>query len=514
MAQFKSLLFSILFLSISLTSLAQNSSPKREFRGVWVATVVNIDWPSKAGLSTQQQKDELIKLLDKHQEEGINAIMFQIRPATDAFYAKGTEPWSQYLTGKQGQAPNPFYDPLQFAIEECHKRGMELHAWFNPYRATFDGKDENIAPDHITRLKPNWFFKYDGKKLFNPGLPEVREYINKIILNVVDNYDIDGVHFDDYFYPYAVKGQFIDDESTFWLYNRGIKDIKDWRRDNVDLLIKTVNDSVHAHKSYVKFGVSPFGIWKNKSQDPEGSISYGGDSFYGIYADSRKWVQEGWVDYVNPQIYWAFETKAAPYANLVDWWSNNTYGRHLYIGHGAYKVNATRELVWKNASQIGRQITYNRANPRVQGSVFFSSKSLTKNPLGISDTLSQHYYQYPALPPLMLWLDSVAPNKPQNLLGIEGDSGVLLSWKLPLPDNKGEKAYGFVVYRFDDNKPIDVTDITAIKKIYYGDITSWEDTTAEKGKLYTYVVTALDRVKNESEPSIAFKIKLKRGQVK
>jgi hypothetical protein len=199
---------------------------------------------------------------------------------------------------------------------------------------------------------------------------------------------------------------------------------------------------------------------------------------------------------------------------LVDWWSNNTYGRHLYIGHGAYKVNATRELVWKNASQIGRQITYNRANPRVQGSVFFSSKSLTKNPLGISDTLSQHYYQYPALPPLMLWLDSVAPNKPQNLLGIEGDSGVLLSWKLPLPDNKGEKAYGFVVYRFDDNKPIDVTDITAIKKIYYGDITSWEDTTAENGKLYTYVVTALDRVKNESEPSIAFKIKLKRGQVK
>jgi uncharacterized lipoprotein YddW (UPF0748 family) len=503
----------ILYISILLLTFKTEAqtpySPKREFRGVWVATVVNIDWPSKQGLSTAQQKKELITLLDKHQQEGINAIMFQIRPATDSFYAKSDEPWSQYLTGKQGQAPNPFYDPLQFVIEECHKRGMELHAWFNPYRATFDGNEANIVANHITKTKPEWFFKYDGKKLFNPGIPEVRAYINKVITNVVDNYDIDGVHFDDYFYPYSVRGQFIDDVETFKKYNNGIADIKDWRRYNVDELIKDLNDSIHAHKKYVKFGVSPFGIWKNKSQDSEGSISYGGDSYYGIYADARKWVKEGWVDYINPQIYWAFETKAAPYGNLVDWWSNNTYGRHLYIGHGAYKVNATKELAWKNPDQLGRQITYNRNNPRVQGSVFFSSKSLTTNPLGISDTLSNNYYKYPALPPLMLWLDAIAPNPPQNLLAIQDDKGVLLSWKLPLKAKDGDQAYGFVVYRFDNNNPIDVTQTSNIIKIYYGDITSYEDATAEKGKTYKYVVTPLDRVKNESEPSIPANITLK-----
>jgi len=199
-------LFTAVILLITNINAQTINSPKREFRGVWVATVVNIDWPSKQGLTTAQQKQELINLLDKHKQEGINAIMFQIRPATDAFYAKTDEPWSQYLTGKQGQAPNPFYDPLLFAIEECHKRGMELHAWFNPYRATFDGNEANIVFNHITKTKPEWFFKYDGKKLFNPGLPEVRAYINKVITNVIDNYDIDGVHFDDYFYPYAIKG--------------------------------------------------------------------------------------------------------------------------------------------------------------------------------------------------------------------------------------------------------------------------------------------------------------------
>ncbi|MBK0383795.1 family 10 glycosylhydrolase [Pedobacter sp. SD-b] len=503
-------LLSILTSFLSMGIYAQNNDlPKREFRGVWVATVVNIDWPSKPGLTTDQQKQEFIALLDKHKQEGINAIMFQIRPATDSFYAKSNEPWSQYLTGKQGQAPDPFYDPLQFAIEECHKRGMELHAWFNPYRATFDANDANIVANHITKTKPEWFFKYDGKKLFNPGIPEVRAYINKIIINVVDNYDIDGVHFDDYFYPYSVKGQFIDDDEAFKKYNNGISDIKDWRRNNVDLLIKELNDSIHAHKKYIKFGVSPFGIWKNKSQDPEGSISYGGDSYYGIYADARKWVKEGWVDYINPQIYWAFETKAAPYANLVDWWSDNTYGRHLYIGIGAYKVNATKELAWKNPTELSRQIAYYRNNPRVQGCVFFSSRSLTKNPLGIADTLANNYFKYPALPPLMLWLDSVAPNPPQNLLALQDDKGVLLSWKQPLVAKDGDKAYGFVVYRFDKDSTINLSQAKNIKMIYYGNITSFEDTTAEKGKIYSYVVTTLDRVKNESEPSIPVLIGLK-----
>jgi uncharacterized lipoprotein YddW (UPF0748 family) len=517
MRTLKHLISFFLFIVIYNSTIAQEiSAPKREFRGVWVATVVNIDWPTKPGLTTQQQKDEFLKLLNEHQREGINAIMFQIRPATDAFYAKSSEPWSQYLNGKQGQAPFPFYDPLQFAVEECHKRGMELHAWFNPYRATFDGKEENIVATHITKLKPEWFFKYDGKKLFNPGLPEVRAYINKIILNVVDNYDIDGVHFDDYFYPYEVKGQVIDDAEAFILYNNGIKNIKDWRRYNVDELIHQLSDSIHAHKKYVKFGISPFGIWKNKAQDPDGSETAGGDSYYGLYADSKKWVKEGWVDYINPQIYWSFETKAAPYDKLVDWWSNNSFGRHLYIGQGAYRINASKDLSWKSSTQFTRQISYNRLNSRVQGSVFFSSKSLTNNPLGIADILANQYYKNLSLPPLMLWLDSVAPNKPQNLKGVEDDTGILLSWKLPLVSKAigKDKTYGFVVYRFDAGKAINLDEAANMKAIYYADITSWEDNNVEKGKTYTYVVTTLDRVKNESEPSAPFVISVKTAKSK
>src|SRR5690606_25424267 len=215
---------------------------------------------------------------------------------------KSDEPWSQWITGVQGQAPDPFYDPLEFAINEAHKRGMELHAWFNPYRATFDNIDSKISKDHITRVKPEWFFRYGGKKLFNPGIPEVREYITKVIMNVVSNYDIDGVHFDDYFYPYAIKGQVINDAKSFATHPNGFKNIADWRRDNVDRLIKMVGDSVRHQKKHIKFGISPFGIWKNKSQDPDGSETNGGDSFYGLFADSRKWAKEGWIDYINPQI--------------------------------------------------------------------------------------------------------------------------------------------------------------------------------------------------------------------
>ena len=501
-------LITTLLIILSFCNAQVKDFPKREFRGIWIATVVNIDWPSKPGLPSDVQKSELINILNQHQKNGINAIMFQVRPATDAFYAISDEPWSQYLTGKQGQAPVPFYDPLAFAIEECHKRGMELHAWFNPYRATFDGNENNIAINHITKKQPDWFFKYDGKKLFNPGIPEVRSYIIKTILNVVDHYDIDGVHFDDYFYPYAIKGQIINDFDTFKKYNDGIKSIDDWRRNNVDVLVRDLNDSIHQHKNYIKFGISPFGIWKNKSQDVEGSLTNGGDSYFGIYADSRKWVKEGWVDYINPQIYWAFETKAAPFSNLVDWWGENSFGGNLYIGHGAYKINATKDLVWRNSGQLGRQLNYIRQNPNIQGSVFFSSKSITNNPLGVADSLASNYYKRISLPPLMHWLDSIAPNKPQNLKVKKDNNSINISWSKPQKAIDNDEAYGYVVYRFEGNAAPDINNAEAIKAVFYSKSTAWQDTQIEKDRSYTYVVTALDRVKNESEPSepILFKI--------
>ncbi len=497
-------IFVCLFSLLSFELYSQQSTliPKRELRGVWVATVVNIDWPSKPGLPVETQKSELIRLLDDHQATGINAIMFQIRPTTDAFYGKGNELWSRFLTGKQGQAPNPYYDPLEFAIVEAHKRGMELHAWFNPYRASWDLISTNTSPEHITRKKPEWFFNYDGKKLFNPGIPQVRDYIVQVILNVVRNYDIDGVHFDDYFYPYAAKGSTIADSETFRTYGKGFSNLNDWRRSNVDTLIHELTDSIHAVKKYLKFGISPFGIWKNIAQDTAGSETNGGSSYLGQFADSRKWVKEGWVDYINPQIYWPFGYHLAAFEKLLTWWSNNTYGKHLYIGQAAYRAAET-SIGWRDRSQIPDQVRYLRNNSRVQGSVFFSSKSLTNNLSGVRDSLKYDLYRYPALPPQMIWLDDVPPQAPFRLTAkVLPNKTIQLNWEEPIVSRDGETAYGYVIYRVEAGKEVNLQDARNILKIIFDKKdTSFIDTKVAFNARYTYVVTAIDRLKNESQPS-------------
>jgi len=499
--------FLITFLSIvgfCSRSRAQDQeelSPKREFRGVWVATVTHIDWPSRPGLTVDQQKQELIGILERHQKMGINAIMLQIRPTADAFYAKSRELWSHWLTGKQGLAPAGGFDPLEFAIKEAHFRGMELHAWFNPYRATMNAAAVT-SPDHITRKRPELFYTYGGQKLFDPGLPEVREYIVQVILDVVKGYDIDGVHFDDYFYPYPISGQKINDQATFTKYPNGFTHIADWRRNNVDLLIRMVNDSVHHYKKYVKFGVSPFGIWKNYREDTLGSKTNGLSNYHELYADSRKWIKEGWVDYINPQIYFTFSRAAAPFGVLLDWWSNNTYGRHLYIGQAAYLVHspyAKGEAAWGVYSEIPNQIRSIRSNGRVQGSIFFSSKSLSTVAKSLADSLQQDFYRYPALPPQMPWIDDVVPNEPQHFTAEAKDDGVYLKWEKPLKAKDGETASGYVIYRFDEGEKPGILHARHILKISFEDFTSFIDTQAEKGKRYSYMVTALDRIRNESE---------------
>lgn len=494
--------FIVLLFTIPLISGAQSKShPKREFRGVWVATVANIDWPSKPGLSADVQKAELIRILDEHQKNGINAIMLQIRPATDALYGRGRELWSRFLTGTQGRGPSPFYDPLDFAIEEAHKRGMELHGWFNPYRATFNLIDAHTAANHITKQKPEWFFTFGGKKLFNPGLPEVREYIVSVIMDVVRNYNIDGVHFDDYFYPYPETNQTLKDQEIFRKYGNGFNNIEDWRRNNVDTLIHKLSDSIHAAKKFVKFGVSPFGIWRNKSQDPEGSESNGFDGYGKLYANARKWVQNGWLDYINPQIYFPFGYQVAPYDKLTDWWSNNAFGKHVYIGQGVYRAMENRQG-WSDRSQIPKQIRYLRANPNVQGSVFFSSKSVTNNLAGVQDSLRKDFYRYPALPPLMPWLDNVKPNMPTQLTAKAVSKGVELSWKEPVVAADGDIAFGYVVYRVNRGENMDTEQAHHIVKITYNSTElNFTDTNVVPGRGYTYVVTALDRLKNESQVS-------------
>jgi uncharacterized lipoprotein YddW (UPF0748 family) len=484
--------------SIALRKLKDH--PKREFRGVWVATVVNIDWPSP-GSTVVQQKQKLLSILDQHQRTGLNAVMFQVRPAADAFYAKGREPWSKWLMGKQGQAPNPFYDPLELAITEAHKRGLELHAWVNPYRATMDNKFSALSPDHITNKHPEWFYTYGGIKLCNPGIPEAREYIVQVILDIVDNYDIDGIHLDDYFYPYVITGQKINDAATYQQYGGDFSDIRDWRRDNVSKMIKMLSDSVHKHKPNIKFGVSPFGIWANKSQNPEGSDTHGGDTYYELYADSRKWIKEGWVDYINPQLYRPIGDRLMAFDKLLSWWSDNTYNRHLYIGHAAYRIDEHQLPAYQNPSEMPNEIRLIRGNPRAQGSVFFSSQSLTNNKLGFTDSLRLNQYKYPALPPVMLWLDSIAPNAPRNLVvtKMPASTQVQLKWEAPLPAKDKEPVYGYVIYRFEGEEKIDISASDHILHIQYDATPFFIDATAQRGKTYLYLVTAIDRIKNESE---------------
>ena len=388
------------------------AQPKYEFRAAWVATVDNIDWPSRNNYNPDSQRAEFIRLLDLHRRNGMNAVIVQVRPATDAFYPSPYEPWSEWLTGKQGRPPAPYYDPLEFMIEETHKRGMEFHAWCNPYRAEFSIGRSSISPTHVTRLHPEWFITYGGKRYFDPGNPQAQQHVINVIRDLVKRYDIDAIHFDDYFYPYRVPGKAFPDGASFARYGNGL-DEDAWRRSNVDSIIYLLSKAIKEENKYCRFGVSPFGVWRNSSQDPEGSPTRGGQTNYDdLYADILLWLQKGWIDYVTPQLYWEFGHRLVAYETLIDWWSRHAYGRHLYIGHGVYRVYEQTNSAWKNKNELPHQISLLREYPTVQGSAFFSSKSFVKNPNGWNDSLQRHYYQYPAIVPPMPWIDTLAPGKP------------------------------------------------------------------------------------------------------
>jgi uncharacterized lipoprotein YddW (UPF0748 family) len=474
--------------------------PKREFRAAWVATVDNIDWPSKKGLSVADQQRELVAMFDQQQQMGLNAVVVQIRSAADAFYAKSSEPWSEWLTGQQGLAPEPFYDPMEFMIDQAHQRGMEFHAWFNLDRATFS-KTASVAPTNIIYRKPEWMLTYGGRKLFNLGLPAVRSYIAGIVANVVREYDVDGIHFDDYFYPYAEAGQTLRDDSTYQANFNGMKK-PDWRRDNVNKLIVELRDSIRANKPWVKFGISPFGIWKNQSNDPEGSATNGGQAYYDLYADTRKWVRDGLIDYIVPQVYFSSEFGRVPYKTLVEWWTRNAGKVHLYIGQGAYRVGrgSERDPGWGKSTEFPDQMRYNRQQPAVLGSVFFSAKSLQTNPLAIRDSLQNNFYRYPALVPAMTWLDSIPPLPPRDVKAAITAEGIELFWQQSAEAMDGDGANSYVIYRFEGRRPqLRLDDPRHIVAQCMGESsTRFVDKTADPKKKYTYAVTALDRLHNES----------------
>ncbi|WP_152394081.1 family 10 glycosylhydrolase [Paenibacillus guangzhouensis] len=369
-----------------------NPNPSQEMRGAWVSTVYNLDWPSKAGLQIEQQKAEFTKLLDDLKNVGMNAVFVQVRAASDAFYPSKLVPWSKYLTGVQGQDPG--YDPLAFMIEETHARGMEFHAWFNPFRVSVDNKTENLSANNPAVQHPDWVVRHQGKLMFDPGIPAAREHILQAIMEVVNNYDIDGVHLDDYFYPYGQDKEPFADDASYTTYNNGQFSNKgDWRRDNVNQFVRMLGEQIHQSKRHVKYGISPFGVWRNSKLDATGSpTSAGVNSYDDLYADTRTWIQNGWIDYIAPQIYWNNGTKAAPYDKLVDWWVKETKGTNvlLYVGHAAYKLGTT-EAGWSSSRTIIDQLDYNRQSGGVAGSLFFRAKNLQANVLGVADQLKTYY---------------------------------------------------------------------------------------------------------------------------
>ncbi len=390
-------LAALVFVFIQTLSFAQ--APRQELRAVWVATVSNIDYPDRPTVSTDVQKASFIKLLDMHQRNGMNAVVVQIRPATDAFYPSPLEPWSQWLTGVQGQPPVPYYDPLLFMITETHKRKMEFHAWMNPYRAVFNINSSSISATHVTRLHPEWFLTYGDKKYFDPGNKEVQKHVTAVVQDVVKRYAVDAIHFDDYFYPYRIAGKEFPDQASFSKYGKSMS-INDWRRSNTDSVIVMLSRVIKQENKNCQFGISPFGVWRNESQDPRGSNTKAGQTNYDdLYADILLWLQKGWIDYVAPQLYWEIGHNLADYNTLIDWWSKNTYGKNCYIGIGIYRAGSN--AAWKDKTQLPRQIVKLRNTPNINGMMFFSSKTFEKNPNGWNDSLRLNYFREPALPPAM-----------------------------------------------------------------------------------------------------------------
>jgi uncharacterized lipoprotein YddW (UPF0748 family) len=493
------------FLILAIQSYGQNA-PKREFRAVWVATVNNIDWPSKPGLSSDQQKKEAIAILDLHAKNRMNAIIMQIRPASDAFYQSELEPWSRYLTGTPGKAPSPFYDPLQFWIEECHKRNMEFHAWLNPFRVA-QNANEPLGGNHIAFKHPEWIVNYGDKLYFDPGLPQTRDFVTKVVTDIVIRYDVDAIHFDDYFYPYPLKEDF-PDQNSFAQYNRGfLADQKaDWRRDNVDLTIRMLSEAIKKTKPWVKFGISPFGVWRNKADDPQGSETTAGTTNYDhLYADILKWQKNGWIDYCLPQLYWQIGHPSVDFLMLSKWWAAHAYNRAMYIGHAVYKLEANSAVPeWRDPNQLVKQIQITRQIPQLGGSAFYSSVHFKRDLFGFERSLQDKIYANQALVPEMPWIDNKKPEQVKHFK----KKGHKLKWKAAKTENEMDRAVRYLIYlnpvgqKFDSENPENIFTITSDKSIIF------KPNSRKLQRKYEIRISALDRLHNESEISKVKVIKL------
>lgn len=498
----KLILLLALFLATGVGAQIQQQSPypKREFRGAWIQAVNG----QFRGIPTEKLKQTLIDQLNSLQGAGINAIIFQVRPEADALYASQLEPWSRFLTGVQGQVPSPYWDPMQFMIDECHKRGMEFHAWINPYRVKTSLKSE-LAANHLYNIHPEWFVTYNNQLYFDPALPESRRHICMVVADIVSRYDVDAIHMDDYFYPYPAKGVDFPDDASFARYGGGFTNRADWRRSNVNILIQKIHETIRGLKPWVKFGISPFGIYRNEKNDPLGSKTNGLQNYDDLYADVLLWARNGWVDYNIPQIYWQIGHPAADYETLVKWWAKNTENRPLFIGQSV--MNTVQNADPKNPSinQLPRKMALERAYQTIGGSCQWPASAVVENPGKYRDALVQEYHKYPALVPVFDFMDDKAPGKVRKVKKVWTEDGYMLFWTAPKAKDEMDRAVQYVVYRFDGKEKVNIDDASHIVAITRN---NFYKLPYDDGKTkYRYVVTALDRLHNESK-SVSKKVKL------
>ncbi|MFZ4456387.1 MAG: glycoside hydrolase family 10 protein [Bacteroidales bacterium] len=494
----------IALLSLLLMNLY---AAKREFRGVWIHTVQQSQYKS---MGKAEMQNYFVGMLDQFQKTGINALIFQVRPQADAFYKSDLEPWSRFLSGEQGREPNPAWDPMEFLIAECHKRNIEFHAWLNPYRVT-NNENEKLAPNHIYWKHPEWFVKYGKQTYFDPGMPECRKFICDVVKDIVTRYEVDAIHMDDYFYPYPITGEEFPDAKSFNTYaaSQGFAQNKgDWRRNNVNMLISELKETIYTTKPWVRFGISPFGIYRNKAKTPDGSGSNtkGLQNYDDLYADVLLWTKNSWIDYVVPQLYWEIGHKVADYTTLINWWNEHTNTEQLYIGQSVVRTVQAVDIASNEKNQLPAKFSQAAAAHNVQGNCLWNGYDLLRNEGGIMDSLRSHYYHDPALVPAYTNMDGYPPLELKKLWAEWTPNGYFLFWHPKADKDSLNMPVRYCIYRFKSGEKFNLEDASKI-------VTITSETTYQlpydKGTAkYTYAVTTLDRYNYESKKAKKRTVKL------
>ncbi|MBW8348024.1 family 10 glycosylhydrolase [Bacillus sp. IITD106] len=484
---------------------ASHVPPKYEMRASWISTVTNIDL--KPGMNEAEYTKWVQSTVKTLEEKNFNTIVFQVKPTADALYPSKLAPWSRYITGK-GQGIDPGYDPLQIMLDTAHEHGMELHAWINPYRVTMASQGlDDLTSDNIAKKHPDWVVKHGAQYYLNPGIPGVQEYLVDAVKELVENYDVDAVHMDDYFYP----GVNFEDEETFDKYGGDFTDIGDWRRNNVNQLVKAIYKNIKDIKPWVQFGISPSGIWRNIADDPNGSETDGGAHYDNLFADSLQWIRDGSVDYLTPQIYWSRELAIANYSILLDWWSRQAETQalvhpiNLYIGMADYKVNNNFDTAWNNARELPEQILDNRANGIAKGQMHFTLRDILNNPIGYQDIISKEMYNTKTLTPATSWLGANEPKKPLDVSADQHGESITIT----IDNKKRTDAKKYVIYRFEGNNDGDYNNPENIAGIVYSKdgVTTFVDHDIDPNKRYTYGVTSISHTGVESNDAKKVKTK-------